>query len=670
MAVNESLRLVDFTVGGRPFGVLDLEDGVFLSKVKGTMQVRPGQRTVSQARLPGRYGGTRATDAREENAELAWTCAVVATSEDQALTKAGDLLAKLADMSVGRMVEFRPRGATYPTFLDIRGPGVANPVYDADLLEQQNAFLVELAVPVAPLGEMHRLDVFDDFSVDSLADYTDDGGKANLSVTGGQLQGNGTAAGLLHSARGHLLVDSQQTLKLTTGAAVSQDIRLKARIVGPIDFLYLRWQGTTLSLNDRNSGAPTVLASAAWAAAANTTYWVRFRLEGAVLVAEGFTAAPTPMATPAATATFTLTGATLTKYGNAASLVGPNLAAYAADYRFDDYRIEPYTYRNQTLPKQIALGGSVPGDAPALVDVHVTPSGGAAPPVWALVGWTERPSTPLASSVTPIGIIEAETAVALSQWAVTADVDYRGGSGVQLTAAGELESFAEWRVDPSTLVADDFTQGEVEIEVWARVELAATLTTPRLTISAYPSAGVNYGVSRYSAEFGTAGRFVVEPSSGTVFRLVRLGTLSFYVDRLRPVAWLLRLAGAVLAGSTGVFGVDQLLLVRVAGRAVSGPTGRVLDNDYPKFAATTAQLTRIWRSDGAGFTVEPGGNPFPSYGGAGAPLEFRPGAVDVLVALSSLVPDDPTASTATEQEDYSASVHFGVTPRVRLLRGA
>jgi hypothetical protein len=37
------------------------------------------------------------------------------------------------------------------------------------------------------------------------------------------------------------------------------------------------------------------------------------------------------------------------------------------------------------------LNGAIPGDAPALVEVEITPSGGAAAPIWALIGWSPRP---------------------------------------------------------------------------------------------------------------------------------------------------------------------------------------------------------------------------------------------------------------------------------------
>jgi hypothetical protein len=43
-------------------------------------------------------------------------------------------------------------------------------------------------------------------------------------------------------------------------------------------------------------------------------------------------------------------------------------------------------------PEQIRLGTQIPGDVPATADITITPLGGAATPVWGLVGWLERPA--------------------------------------------------------------------------------------------------------------------------------------------------------------------------------------------------------------------------------------------------------------------------------------
>jgi hypothetical protein len=205
------------------------------------------------------------------------------------------------------------------------------------------------------------------------------------------------------------------------------------------------------------------------------------------------------------------------------------------------------------------------------------------------------------------------------------------------------------------------------LECWARVLLNASLVSPRLTLSARPAAGSAYGAERYTQEYGSTGKLLTVPSSGTVSRLTRLGTLILRADPLRAVAQQLRLAGSLGAGSAGsAFGLDYLVLVRAPQR-VSSPSGKPNDSSYPAFARTTSEIRRIIRSDGAGFTAQPGGMRSQDVGLSGR-IELPAGNVDLLAKLSSLVPDDPTSDATTEQLAHSATVHAAVTPRYRLAR--
>lgn len=335
------------------------------------------------------------------------------------------------------------------------------------------------------------------------------------------------------------------------------------------------------------------------------------------------------------------------------------------------YAPQTFAITSTTLPTVFTSVTGVGGDAPALVDITLRTTGGTSAPIWALFGWWKRVTgTPLAGSVAPVGIIEAETATGLSTWAVTADADYRGSSGLQATAAGAGTASASFVVDPSVVEPDDFAIGEIDIEVWARVEVASTLVTPRLTVSLTPDAGTSFGQPTYTPEFGSAGRLVTLPSSGTRFRRVRLGVLTMPVDPGQPLKWRVKVDASWAGGSTDVFGLDYLELVPARARACS-KSGVANDSYYPDFIASTSDTSKTIRSDLSGLVGSAAANKGRDSGLGGSLIEIPPGDTDFLLHLSSLVPDDPTSDATSEQLSHTGVTgSIVVTPRVHLARGA
>lgn len=678
----DTLRIVSFSKGGRPVTELDIEVSGTYEKIRDSLEIRPGEKKPIVSQQSRRYAGGRTVAETHENGTLKANWLIKGATPNACLTNLETFLAEIEDAAPGRYIQFIPDGASYSVFYELRGTGMWTPQYRWVQFVGALSLNAEIVFPIAPLARLHRMDVLDDFAVNSLADYTFQAGSGTVDIANGVLfPYDTTEKRLRHTARGYTYGDCQATVKYTTGAAVPSTANSQIDLIlkGLDDTNELRGQvwansGGSAFLGARklDGGAETALAGATSFAtlSAGTTYWARFRIEGNVLTVEHWTTEPTPMGAPAQTYTVTLAGADATKFGaGVQGQAGLRLRPTATTWSWDDFRVEPFTSRNQTLPAKIALGGLIPGDAPALVDLHVTPSGGSAAPVWALVGWTKRATTPMASTVAPFGLIEAETGTDLSTWAVTADADYGGGSGLQATAAGAGTAAAMFAIDPSTLEPDDFALGDLDLEVWARVELASSLVSPKLTLSARPTAGTSFGAERFTGEFGSAGKLLTVPSSSTVFRLVRLGTLTLASFPSEPVSWKLRVAAAWSTGSTGTFGLDRLIVVRARSRA-AGPTGKVNDSTYPKFVASTSETQKIVRSDLSGRVASPPANPFPDSGLGGSVLELPPGSVDVVLKLSSLVPDDPTSDTSSEQLSHSATVHLAVQPRVYLLRGS
>ena len=692
------------------------------------------------------------------------------------------------------------------------------------------------------------MDIADGFDSDTITagDWTQDTGGGTLSVSGGLLVPSSTAEkDYVHTRYGYQPSDVQVTVKCTTGTALGATHRhgVIARRLDASNHLrvFASFATNTLSVNKLDGGVQTALGSTAISAgAASTPYWVRVRCVGNVITAEHWTAPPTPSGTPATTVSAVLAGADATKFGE-------GIGGYTGIYwtpgdttsRMDDFASEPYTYAGLTLPDDIRLTGAIPGDAPALADITITPTGGAAAPAWAWLAWAETPKTfnrcwngdfevntngwyatgqagvtGAATSITRVtaagkfkygvaggeivtpatantgavfamyaedgyfrkgvtytaelwaagvggsttntrlrlgvsGDIGSETPAALtatmtrrtvtwtpaadslvayvafevtaatlttmqidgvmvyrgtaapalqsqsegrgapppfgirsghvnaaspdlSTWAAVTDANYRTGLGIRVTTAGAGTTSAAWYVDPALIVPDDFTQGELDVEVFARVELDGAVVSPRLTLSTIPEAGTSFGPTKYTAEYGSGGKLLTKPSSGAKFRMVRLGTLTFLVDRARPVRWKVQLAGSYAAGSTGSFGIDYLLFAPARQRAC-GPTGKANDSTYPKFVQSTSETSKTVKSDLSGRVKNPGSYSkfeHPDAGLGGSLLELPAAATDLTVKLSSLVPDDPTSDTTNEQLSHTAAVHVAVTPRYHLARSS
>lgn len=481
----------------------------------------------------------------------------------------------------------------------------------------------------------------------------------------------------IHTARGYKYADNQQTLKATPGTTISgfkAGVDLKR--VDPADHLavYVDDNGTNsrLRIDKVVAGARTNLASVNLTSriATGTAFWVRGRIEGNAITAAYFTSAPTPMGAPTSTVSYTLTaGAEREAFGaGVKGSPGRTWTPVSTNATLDEYSVEQYVYRNRALPEAILLGGSIPGDAPAKADITITPSGGSAAPIWALLGWAKNNGAGLAKA--PFGLLEAESASNLSGWSVEADGTAHEASMLKDTSALSSDVYsASWSVDPSLLSPDDFSS-EVAVEVWARVMLASTIVSPNLVLSVRPEDGLSFGSARYTDEWGSAGKLLVTPSSGTgIWRMVRLGTIHMLVDRLRPRRWLVWLSGSVGATTSGAWGIDYLLLVPAAQRA-SSPVNKANDSTFPTFVASTAETSKTIKSNLSALVAKPPAYGHPDHGLGGQRIELPPGEVELLAKLSSLVPDDPTSSAATEQLSHSATVHVAVTPRWYLTRSS
>lgn len=255
-----------------------------------------------------------------------------------------------------------------------------------------------VAVQAGPYMLGDPMDTKDTFDIDSSSDYTQDGGSHAISVAGGKVVPGSTGlTRYRHTVKGYTYSDVQVTMKVTTGATITNGVW---GVTGRYDTAGLDTgiaaeilAGTNvLRLALYSAGTAGTTFTTAFTPAASTSYWIRLRFEGNKAIAEVFTSTPTPVATPAATVTANLTTAQAGKYS--VGHAGFRITAADTAERYDDFTVEPYTYRLVNTPEQIRLGGQIPGDVPAAVDLTVTPQGGTAAPIWGLASWLERPLIP------------------------------------------------------------------------------------------------------------------------------------------------------------------------------------------------------------------------------------------------------------------------------------
>jgi hypothetical protein len=670
---RDTLRIVTLSAGGRPVQVLDLNDasGYFRDREAG-FQFTPAAVSQQVSRRAQRFGGGRVVGEIHDNGSIGWTAYVRGSTVAECSQRAEALISQIHETARGRYLEWAPDTLS-SSFLELAGPGSWTPFYDPLMLSQSQAMKVQISFPVLPLVRWAPMTIGDTFEIDSRSDYTfDASASADVSMSGSGAVSPVVGAALTaerrvrHTARGYALREGQATLWFVPGATITSyksGVTLSASASTYVE-VYVDDNGTNsrlridvVILGTRTNRASTNLGARV---SNGTSGWVRGRIEGSIVIAEYFTSNPSPMSAPATTNTYTLVGA---ETSIAAGSAGWSWVPQHASAILNNFESQPYTWRNQTLPQLLAPLDAIPGTAPAVADVTVTPSGGAANPSWALIGWASSIDT--STSSFPLNVYEGES-MTLFGWAPSAQAGSRGGNDARATTSGAGSFSATF--SPQAIIyveEDDFSDALIDIEVWARVVVSSTLVSPRIVASVQALSGVTV---EKTVEYGTAGKLLTTPSSGTVYRFVRLGTLA--VDSSATSPPLIVLAGSVGPGSTGAFGIDYVVTALARRRAL-GITG-VAALTVPVFVPSTSEWIKRTNSDLSGGLAQPGGVTltYRAHGLGGSLIEPSPGLNRWLVKLSNLVPDDPTSDATTEQLAHSATVSVDVTPRSFMLRSA
>jgi hypothetical protein len=672
---RDTLRIVTLSAGGRPVQVLDLNDasGYWRDREAG-FQFTPAAVSQQVSRRAQRFGGGRVVGEIHDNGSIGWTAYVRGSTVAECSQRAEALISQIHETARGRYLEWAPDTLS-SSFLELAGPGSWTPSYDPLMLSQSQAMKVQISFPVLPLVRWAPMTIGDTFDESTLGDYTFDAAtSADVTLTGvGSLQPVVGAAltserRTRHTTRGYPLFEGQATLQSTPGTTITG---YKAAVVlrgsNSTNYVevYVDDNGTNSRLRTDVilGGTRTNRSSSNLAArvSSGTTFWVRGRIEGQAVIAEYFSAAPTPMGTPTLTNSYTLAVGEQGFLGYA----GWSWVPQHASARLDNFEFRPFTRRNLALPQVITQLDSIPGGAPALATVKVTPLG-VGVPQWAMLAWEKLDS----GTVPPFGIFEeADSSVALSGgWTSSAQAGARGGFDARVTTAGAFTGVFTISLTAAVMEADGFADGTLDVEVWARMLISSTLVSPtaRLSVSGKLPAGGSFAAQN-SVEYGSTGKLLVKPSSGTVYRFVRLGIVPVDIS----AGQLLAITGTTAVGSTGVFGIDYAMVVPARRRAL-GATGVAASTITP-FVPDNAtewskQVFEDLHSDiqAESFATSPNQH----VGLGGSLIHPTPGANRWLVKLSSLVPDDPTSDATTEQLAQAATVSVDITPRSFMLRSA
>jgi hypothetical protein len=218
-------------------------------------------------------------------------------------------------------------------------------------------------------------DFLDDFSTNTIGNYTFDNGAGTLSVSGGQLVPSSTAIKRLRHNGAYDIGNAWVSWKLTPSTTANQTVQVRMTAIDATTYLRIGFAAGVLGIEKVVAGSPTSLASnfpTTTQPPSGSPFWLRARKEGNVITAEYWTSAPTDQGTPSITVTHTLTGSDATMFGSGvAGKAGLEWTPLSTSDRADDFLVVPNKVVS-TLPVATVEVTNVAGDVAAEARLVVT----------------------------------------------------------------------------------------------------------------------------------------------------------------------------------------------------------------------------------------------------------------------------------------------------------
>lgn len=412
------LRTVNVTAGGRPVQRVSLEDPTAATfyKERGTFKIVPPTKTPNWARSGRRFSGQVQSGESMDNWTILATWWCKGANQNQVLENLEQLMAEIdnpggLNPNEPTFMEWRPSGASFSSFYQLRGTGLYTPVYDWAKFRGVPMARVDLSWPVAPLAYGLPYDIYDGFGENSLSDYSLDKGSAPVYTASSFLQFASGETQLRHTIRGYAYDDVEACACYTihSGSGSPEYLATIINAISETTYLEARWTTSTekLEIFKVESGAATSVANKATSGGTvkkpveNGVYWLRVRIEGNAVTAELFTTKkPGPNEAPDYECTYVLSAAETLVFGEGRrGTAGVHVKTTNTTTVLESFEVLPYTYHNHNLPDEIHLRG-VPGTAPAVLDLMVSTAaigsaqgGGTSPLPWAwmTMGWLRKP---------------------------------------------------------------------------------------------------------------------------------------------------------------------------------------------------------------------------------------------------------------------------------------
>jgi len=377
-------------------------------------------------------------------------------------------------------VRFRPSTATYGVTFEIEHVQLTGN-YWGKTNELGGYREVNLVLTCKPYALMDPMDISDDFSVDTFGtagkynnggcDWTADAG-ALTNVTAGSYMLD-AAANLstenrfIHTGAAHDVGDVQVTASYAPGATISSfkgGVILKRIDASNYLEVYIDDNGANsrLRIDKIVAGARTNLASTNLASRiSNGSYFTIIgRIENNVIYADHWTTVVQEIYTPTTTTSWTMTAAEATTFGlDVSGRCGITFTPQHTDAKSKLYIQESYVYTKIAgYPDDIRLGGEIPGNTDALIDLSFSAKSGAGSgyDCYMMFGWNNRPKKHnyiLNSSLTQsmegysvgavAGVISAATSISST---FTAGTGYTGQMCGEVVCPATTDTGASYQI--------------------------------------------------------------------------------------------------------------------------------------------------------------------------------------------------------------------------------